>query len=112
MAALAPGRNERPRGAASPLARLWLAAVAAVAGAVVALAAVALLLPAADHQRSALPVIGMAPHYRLVDQHGRTVSSADFAGKVRIVAPMFPYCTELCPLVAANLAEFWRRAKR
>ena len=56
--------------------------------------------------RTALAVIGAAPYYRLVNQNGKPVSSRDFAGKIQIVAALFPYCRELCPLVAANLAEF------
>lgn len=108
MAVPATGKNqdERRAGAASPLARLWLMALSAAVGAAVALAAVTLFLPLGRAPRPALPVIGMAPHYRLVDQHGRAVSSQEFTGKVRIVVPMFTYCTELCPLVANNLAEF------
>lgn len=53
-----------------------------------------------------LPVIGQAPHYRLINQNGKPVSSKHFAGKVQIVTALFPYCREYCPLVAANLAEF------
>ena len=57
-----------------------------------------------DH--SAVPVLGQTPHYQLINQNGEPVSSGDFAGKVQIVTALFPYCRELCPLVAANLAEF------
>ncbi|MBU6470642.1 MAG: SCO family protein [Gammaproteobacteria bacterium] len=56
--------------------------------------------------QTALAVIGVAPHYRLVNQNGKPVSSRDFSGKIQIVTALFPYCRELCPLVAANLAEF------
>lgn len=83
-------------------------ALSAASGALIALAAsTALFLWFTVHERRAdLPVIGEAPHYRLVDQNGKSVSSRDFAGKVQIVTALFPYCRELCPLVAANLAEF------
>ena len=102
-----PDSDDRPAArASSPLARLRLVLVSALGGALVALAAVALFFPLGRAPQPALPVIGEAPHYRLIDQNGRTVSSHDFAGKVRVVVPMFPYCRELCPLVAANLAEF------
>ncbi|HEX5454104.1 MAG TPA: SCO family protein [Stellaceae bacterium] len=80
--------------------------LSAIGGALVALAAVALFISFGRPARAELPVIGTAPHFRLTDQNGRSVSPADFAGKLRIVAPLFPYCRELCPLVAANLAEF------
>lgn len=81
--------------------------VSATSGALLALAAAALILwITGGNRRAGLPVIGEAPHYRLVDQNGRAVSSQDFAGKVQIVTALFPYCRELCPLVASNLAEF------
>jgi protein SCO1/2 len=48
---------------------------------------------------------GVAPAYRLIDQNGRTVSSAEFAGKVQVVTFLFPYCTTYCPLIARTTAE-------
>jgi protein SCO1/2 len=93
--------------APSRLARLRLIAISGASGALVALAGVAALLPRfGQNGRESLPVIGEAPHYRLVNQNGKPVSSQDFVGNIRIVAPLFPYCRELCPLVAANLAKF------
>lgn len=88
--------------------RYIVVAVSAASGALLALAAsAALFLWFAGHDRRAeLPVIGEAPQYHLVDQNGKSVSSQAFAGKVQIVTALFPYCRELCPLVAANLAEF------
>ncbi len=53
-----------------------------------------------------LPVLGRIPHYRLTDQLGRTVDSRAFAGKVRIVTFLYPYCTSYCPLIAQHLAGF------
>jgi cytochrome oxidase Cu insertion factor (SCO1/SenC/PrrC family) len=87
--------------------RLRLAALSGSIGALLALvAAAAVFLWLGGNRNPDLPVIGEAPHYRLINQNGKPVSSAQFAGKVRVVAALFPYCTELCPLVAANLAEF------
>ncbi|MDX6201101.1 MAG: hypothetical protein QOE24_2407 [Frankiales bacterium] len=40
---------------------------------------------------------GNAPAWTLTDQNGKTVSSTDFAGKVQVVAYLFPYCTTFCP---------------
>ncbi|MDX6246215.1 MAG: hypothetical protein QOE76_3938 [Frankiales bacterium] len=40
---------------------------------------------------------GNAPSWTLTDQNGKTVSSSDFAGKVQVVAYLFPYCTTFCP---------------
>lgn len=100
-------RAERSAASAAPLARLRLILLSAVGGALVAaVAAAGMFFTFGGDAQAKLPVIGAAPHYQLIDQNGRSVSSQDFAGKVRIVAPLFPYCRELCPLVAANLAEF------
>jgi len=56
-------------------------------------------------RESALPVLGTAPSYSMTNQLGETVSSRVFAGKVQLVAFLFPYCTTMCPLVAAHLAN-------
>lgn len=89
------------------MARWRLAAISAISGALVALAGVAaLFLWLGPVGQPALPIIGEAPHYRLINQNGKPIASQDFLGKVRIVAPLFPYCRELCPLVAADLAGF------
>lgn len=54
--------------------------------------------------RTVLPVITAAPAYRLTNQLGQSVASRDFDGKVQLVTFLFPYCTTLCPLIAAHLA--------
>jgi cytochrome oxidase Cu insertion factor (SCO1/SenC/PrrC family) len=88
-------------------ARLGLIVISATSGALVALVvAAAVVLWFGQRDRESLPVIGEAPHYRLINQNGKPVASREFRGKIRIVAPLFPYCRELCPLVAADLAEF------
>ena len=51
------------------------------------------------------PVLGAAPTYSLTNQLGQAVKSSQFRGKVQIVAFLDPYCTTLCPLIAANLAN-------
>lgn len=56
--------------------------------------------------RAALPVIRPAPTYILTNQLGQPVSSKSFRGKVQIVSFLFPYCTTMCPLIAAHLANF------
>jgi len=55
-----------------------------------------------------LPVLGQVPDYTLTDQLGRTVSSASFQGKVRVVTFLFPYCSGYCPLIAHNLLTLER----
>ncbi len=52
--------------------------------------------------------LGPAPQYTLTNQLGRKVSSKRFAGKVRVVTFLFPYCTTYCPLIAAHLMGFER----
>jgi protein SCO1/2 len=56
----------------------------------------------------ALADIGPAPQYTLTNQLGQTVSSKAFAGKVQVVTFLFPYCTTVCPLIAAHLIGFER----
>ncbi|MBI1179692.1 MAG: redoxin domain-containing protein [Alphaproteobacteria bacterium] len=52
------------------------------------------------------PVLGQAPTYTLKNQVGDTVSSSQFAGKVRVVTFLFPYCRTYCPLITAHLIGF------
>lgn len=78
---------------------------------------VALTIPAAGlagfvlgqrHERAAratLPILGIAPAYTMTNQLGQKVSSSSFAGKVQLVSFIFPYCTTMCPLIAAHLAN-------
>lgn len=55
--------------------------------------------------RSELPVLGMAPSYTLSNQLGREVASSSLRGKVQIISFLFPYCTTMCPLIAAHMAN-------
>jgi cytochrome oxidase Cu insertion factor (SCO1/SenC/PrrC family) len=55
---------------------------------------------------SALPVIRSAPSYTLTNQLGESVASTTFSDKVQVVSFLFPYCTTLCPLIAAHFANF------
>ncbi|HEV2302822.1 MAG TPA: SCO family protein [Stellaceae bacterium] len=91
--------------------RLWALAVAA------AIAAAALAgFSLGEHRRApseaGLPVIRPAPNYVLTDQLGRQVSSASLLGKVQIVTFLDPYCTNVCPLIAAHLVNFENLAAR
>jgi len=52
-----------------------------------------------------LPVIRTAPEYTLAALDGRTVRSADFAGKVRLETFIYTRCPDSCPLVSAKLAR-------
>jgi protein SCO1 len=55
---------------------------------------------------AALPVLGTAPPWRMINQLGATVNSVSLSGKVQLVTFLFPYCTTFCPLIAAHLANF------
>jgi len=56
-----------------------------------------------------LPVLGQAPDYTFTNQLGQPVRSAQFSGKVQVVTFLFPYCTTVCPLIAAHLTNFMRQ---
>lgn len=56
--------------------------------------------------------LGSAPNYRLTNQLGRTVDSSQFLGKVQVVTVLFPYCTDVCPLLAAHLLGRPRKSWR
>ncbi|MGH8221923.1 MAG: SCO family protein [Woeseiaceae bacterium] len=44
---------------------------------------------------------GAAPiGFRLVDQNGRSMTLADFRGKVVVLTLLDPYCTDICPIYA------------
>jgi cytochrome oxidase Cu insertion factor (SCO1/SenC/PrrC family) len=53
-----------------------------------------------------LPILGTAPSYELTNQLGQKVSSKTFLGKIQVVTFVDPYCTDFCPLIAVNLANF------
>jgi protein SCO1 len=89
-----------------PALRKWLWSVALV----VALPAAGFLgfLLGERHEaarQASLPVLAAAPSYTMTNQLGERVSSQHFRGKVQIVTFLFPYCTTLCPLIAAHLAN-------
>ena len=46
-----------------------------------------------------------APGFTLTDQAGRTMSLTDFRGKVVVLEFMDPHCTDICPIVAQELAD-------
>lgn len=56
-------------------------------------------------RQTELPVLGSAPAYVLTNQLGQRVSSDRFRGKVQLVSFLFPYCTTMCPLIAAHLSN-------
>jgi len=60
---------------------------------------------AARQDQPTLPIIGRAPVYHgFLNQLSQPVNSSAFAGKVRLVTFLFPYCSGYCPLIAKHLA--------
>lgn len=46
-----------------------------------------------------------APLFTLTDQHGKTVSLSSLRGKVVVLNFMDPVCTDVCPIVSAELVQ-------
>ena len=63
-------------------------------------------------RQASLPILTTAPDYSMVNQLGEKVSSQSLRGKVQLVTFLFPYCTTMCPLIAAHLANFENEALR
>ena len=53
-----------------------------------------------------------APALRLVDQHGRAVSLAEWRGRPAVVTFAFGHCATVCPVVVNDLRAARRRANR
>ena len=52
-----------------------------------------------------LPAIGPAPDFTLTSQDGVRVSLRDFRGKVVAVTFIYTLCTDLCPMLTANMSR-------
>lgn len=52
-----------------------------------------------------MPVIRAVPEFSLTDQEGRTVTKADFQGKIWIADFIFTRCAAPCPLMTARMLE-------
>jgi len=57
---------------------------------------------AGDSER--LPVIGAAPDFTLTSQDNKAVSLHDFHGKAVAIAFIYTSCTDVCPMLTANMA--------
>jgi protein SCO1/2 len=53
----------------------------------------------------ALPVLGEAGEYSLIDQTGTAFSSASLLGKVYVIDFIFTSCTSVCPVMSASMAR-------
>jgi protein SCO1/2 len=58
---------------------------------------------AGDSER--LPIIGAAPDFTLTSQDRRPVSLHDFRGKAVAIAFIYTSCTDVCPMLTANMAS-------
>jgi protein SCO1/2 len=61
-----------------------------------------------DHvsgMRSDLVKIGKAPEFSLTDQNGKTITHADYAGKVYVLEFFFSTCPTICPKMNANMLD-------
>ncbi|MFN8523427.1 MAG: SCO family protein [Chloroflexota bacterium] len=70
------------------------------------LASLALLLAvSACRPASKLPELGRAPDFSLTDERGQPFLSSTLTGKVVIADFVFTTCTDVCPLLSANMAQ-------
>ena len=56
-----------------------------------------------------LPRLGSAPAFTLVSEQGKTVTRADYAGKVWIADFIFTRCGGSCPILSAKMAALSER---
>ena len=92
-------------GAGRPALRMALAAMAILAIGAAGLGGYLAGELSEAARGAALPILGQAPSYDLTNQLGRTFNSAALKGKIQVVSFMFPYCTTMCPLIAAHLVN-------
>jgi protein SCO1/2 len=52
-----------------------------------------------------LPIIRDAPDFTLVSQDGQTISLTGLSGKVVVVAFIYTWCPDICPMLTANMAK-------
>lgn len=52
-----------------------------------------------------LVTIGPAPSFSLTDQYGKTITSADYKGKVYVVEFFFSTCPSICPIMNRNMLD-------
>src|ERR1700750_1498906 len=58
-------------------------------------------------QLSPVPVTG-APGFTLTDQGGHAMSLAGLRGRVVVLEPMDPHCTDICPIVSQEFLDAYR----
>ena len=98
-----------------PVRRLTIVLLAAGLAVAGAFGGWCLARPSGGNRAGKVPtlrVYGDAPRYQLTDQLGRSVDSKAFAGRVRVVTFLFPYCTEYCPYIARWMVDTGKLLER
>lgn len=63
------------------------------------------------HVESDLVKIGPAPKFTLTDQNNKTITNADYEGKVYVLEFFFSTCPTICPKMNAHLKEVQQQFK-
>jgi protein SCO1/2 len=71
--------------------------------------ALALSLAARSMRPKALPVYGVIPDFRLMDERGVAKNASSMLGQVSVVDFIFTRCTSSCPHLTARMAELQSR---
>ena len=64
-----------------------------------------------NHVESDLVKIGPAPKFSLTDQNNKTITNADYEGKVYVLEFFFSTCPTICPKMNAHLKEVQQQFK-
>ncbi|THD69579.1 redoxin domain-containing protein [Robertkochia marina] len=58
-----------------------------------------------------LPVMGEVPEFSFINQHGDTITNADYKGKVYVVEFFFTTCPTICLVMTSNTVKLQRAFK-
>ncbi|MCX2681792.1 SCO family protein [Galbibacter sp. EGI 63066] len=58
-----------------------------------------------------LAKMGKVPDFEFVNQHGDTISNADYEGKVYVVEFFFTTCPSICPIMNTNMVKLQNQFK-
>ena len=64
-----------------------------------------------SHKESNLVKIGPAPKFSLTDQNSKTITNADYDGKVYVLEFFFSTCPTICPKMNAHLKDIQQQFK-
>ncbi|MEN9336076.1 MAG: hypothetical protein RLZZ500_1063 [Bacteroidota bacterium] len=56
-----------------------------------------------EESKSSLVVMGKAPSFSLTDQNKKTITNADYKGKVYVLEFFFSTCPSICPVMNKNM---------